>query len=160
MMRRLILMRHAKSSWHDSQLRDHARPLNDRGEHDAPVMGRRLAKLGWVPERVISSDSRRTVQTWEAMAPALGDLAPSFTPDLYLAGAPVVTRLLEEVPAEVGTVLMLGHNPGFSMTVHWLTGADVDLKTAQAALLETDQDDWSAAAHGKRAWRLVELVTP
>ena len=59
MERRLIVMRHAKSSWKNESLRDHERPLNKRGRRDAPRIGEELASLGWVPQRVISSDATR-----------------------------------------------------------------------------------------------------
>jgi hypothetical protein len=67
MQRRLMIMRHAKSAWSSDVASDHERPLNKRGRRDAPRVGKRLAKLGWVPEFVVSSDSRRTRETWERM---------------------------------------------------------------------------------------------
>ena len=75
MRRRIIVMRHAKSSWKSGARDDHARPLNKRGRRDAPRIAARLAELGWVPERVISSDSERTRQTWARMEEAF-DLPP------------------------------------------------------------------------------------
>ncbi len=69
MQRRIIVMRHAKSSWKSDAPDDHSRPLNRRGRRDAPRVAQELARRGWVPERVFSSDARRTRQTWEIMAP-------------------------------------------------------------------------------------------
>ena len=60
MQRRLMLMRHAKSSWKSQVPTDHERPLNERGRRDAARVGKRLAKLGWLPDVVVGSDSRRT----------------------------------------------------------------------------------------------------
>ena len=60
MQRRLMVMRHAKSSWKSQVPTDHERPLNERGRRDAARVGKRLAELGWVPDFVVSSDSRRT----------------------------------------------------------------------------------------------------
>ena len=67
MQRRLMLMRHAKSAWTSHVPTDHERPLNERGRRDAARVGKRLAKLGWVPDLVVGSDSRRTEETWERM---------------------------------------------------------------------------------------------
>ena len=67
MKRRLIVMRHAKSSWKDPGQTDHERPLNGRGRRSAPLVAARLAELGWAPTRVHSSDAARTVETWRGM---------------------------------------------------------------------------------------------
>ncbi len=64
MTRRLIVMRHAKSSWKHAGLTDHQRPLNKRGRKDAPRVARALIERGWTPRRVLSSDAARTRETW------------------------------------------------------------------------------------------------
>ncbi|MCA9557487.1 MAG: histidine phosphatase family protein [Myxococcales bacterium] len=161
MQRRLVLMRHAKSSWANSLLSDHDRPLNDRGQREAPVMGARLVEAGWVPQVVVSSDSQRTRETWEGLCEHLpADLEPTFTGALYLARPPAVQQALRGLDDAVETVMLLGHNPGFSMAVHWLSGVEVDLKTAHAALLTIDAPDWAAAAKAARGWTLVDVLTP
>ncbi len=71
MTMRLIIMRHAKSDWNSGAASDHARPLNKRGRRDAPRVANRLGELGWQPDYVISSDSRRTRETLELMLPHL-----------------------------------------------------------------------------------------
>lgn len=68
---RLIIMRHAKSSWRDPLLDDHDRPLNKRGRRDAPRVAAELQRRGWAPKAVIMSDSVRTTETWARMAAAL-----------------------------------------------------------------------------------------
>lgn len=161
MQRRLVLMRHAKSSWANSLLSDHDRPLNDRGRREAPLTGARLVEAGWLPECVISSDSQRTRDTWDGLAEHLpGEVEPTFTGALYLSGPPAVRQALAGLADEIGTVMLLGHNPGFSMAVHWLAGVEVDLKTAHAALLTIDAPDWAAAAKAARGWTLVDVLTP
>jgi len=67
MSKRLIIMRHAKSSWTSGAATDHQRPLNKRGRRDAPRIGARLQHLGWLPDLVIASDSERTRETWQRM---------------------------------------------------------------------------------------------
>ena len=74
MYRRLIVMRHAKSSWKDTHLEDHDRPLNKRGLRDAPRISEELYSRGWIPDLILVSSSRRTMQTLEMMKNRFGDL--------------------------------------------------------------------------------------
>src|SRR5215831_10535546 len=70
-MRRVILLRHAKSSWDDPSLTDHDRPLARRGRKDAPRMGKFLRKAGFVPDAVLCSSARRARDTWSLVADKL-----------------------------------------------------------------------------------------
>lgn len=148
-------MRHAKSDWSGGTT-DHARILNARGRRAAPAVALGLANRAWHPEGVWSSDSARTAETWQLMAAHLPDSVVQFTPQLYLAESASVLDLVARVPAEVGTAMILAHNPGISEAVERACGEAVVLRTADAALLEQDGHDWSAAAG--RKWRLVELI--
>ena len=105
----LILMRHAKSDWGAPDLSDHDRPLNDRGRASAKAMGRWLKERGYLPDEVLSSSSRRTMETFEGLGL---DVPVSFTRDLYHASALGMLEVLRE--AEKPSVLMLGHNPGIA----------------------------------------------
>ena len=71
-MRTLLVLRHAKSSWNDSALGDHQRPLNERGERDAPLVGERLRRQKLTPDLIISSDAERAQMTARAVARAAG----------------------------------------------------------------------------------------
>ena len=71
-MKRLVLIRHAKSSWKNPGLRDFDRPLNKRGKADAPEMGRRLAQRSLMPDRLLSSPAKRAIRTAEIIADAIG----------------------------------------------------------------------------------------
>ncbi|MGE0706912.1 MAG: histidine phosphatase family protein [Planctomycetota bacterium] len=161
MLRRLIVMRHAKSSWKDVGQTDHERPLNKRGRQDAPRVGERLAALGWRPERVLSSDARRTRETCELLC---GEWEPapevSFHEELYLAGPSTVADLLRELPDELETALVLGHNDGWEHVVAWLSGRREHLTTANAALLSLEAASWSAAVDAAPGWTLHEVVRP
>ncbi|WP_372605514.1 histidine phosphatase family protein [Actibacterium sp.] len=111
---RLILVRHAKSDWDDPFADDHDRVLNKRGRASAPLMGRFLATHGHRPSLVVSSTARRTLETWDRMAPAFGSDLPPLRPEpsLYHASAARMMRVLQScVPP---TVMILGHNPGIS----------------------------------------------
>ena len=108
-MPRLVLMRHAKSSWDDPFADDHARPLNKRGYASAKAMGEWLRERKYVPDEVISSTSKRTGETFIELSL---DITPTFTRRLYHAGSDQMMEILRK--AQGGTVLMLGHNPGIA----------------------------------------------
>ena len=112
-MKRLILTRHAKSSWDDPLTPDHDRPLNERGLAAAVDLGQWLASRGYVPGQVLCSDARRTRETWSGIAPALPTTAVlELKPSLYHAGADVMLAVLRHASAD--TVMMIGHNPGIA----------------------------------------------
>ncbi|HBP23622.1 MAG TPA: hypothetical protein DEA08_38325 [Planctomycetes bacterium] len=161
MERRLIVMRHAKSSWKNESLRDHERPLNKRGRRDAPRIGEELASLGWVPQRVISSDATRTRETWELLAEPLGgEPEVRFTGELYLAGPNEVESALRPLPDEVDTAMVLGHNNGWEEVVAWLSRNPVTMTTANAALLSVEAPTWEDALDRMGEWTLHQVVRP
>lgn len=112
-MKRLILTRHAKSSWDDPTVADHDRPLNARGKAAAADLGQWLASRGYVPDEVLCSDALRTRKTWSGIAPALpGTPILELKPALYHAGPDVMLAVLRHGKGE--TVMMIGHNPGIA----------------------------------------------
>ena len=122
-MRRLIVMRHAKSAWDTDAATDHERPLSERGRRDAPRIGERLGELGWIPDLALVSDALRATETWNRAARTLGMLVPvRYLRALYGAGLGAVQQVLETVPDVADTVLILGHNPGFERVASWLAG--------------------------------------
>lgn len=159
-LRRIVLMRHAKSSWDSSAESDHARPLNERGRRDAPRIARRLRELGWVPDLVVSSDAARTRETWELMRAELGELPARFTPALYLAGVDAARAVVAKLPSEVATALLLGHNPGWERLAATYSGEEVPLGTANAILLSVHAATWSAAAGMDGAWSSAGVLRP
>ena len=111
-MKRLILTRHAKSSWDDPATPDHDRPLNDRGKA-AAELGVWLASRGYVPGEVLCSDALRTRKTWSGLAPALpGTPVLNLKPALYHAGPDVMLAVLRHATEDC--VMMIGHNPGIA----------------------------------------------
>lgn len=154
---RLILLRHAKSAWNTDASTDHARPLNKRGQRDAPRVGSELHARGWIPEVVLCSDAARTTETWARMGPMLAPGAPVIhRHDLYHAGVAQLTPLLATRTEE--TVLVIGHNPGIEEMLLYFSGQDRQITTANAALLTTAARRWDQAGH--RAWTLVDLIQP
>ena len=119
MTKRLILTRHAKSSWDDPLTPDHDRPLNDRGKTAAADLGAWLASRGYVPDEVLCSDALRTRRTWSGIAPALpGTPVLALKPALYHAGPDVMLAVLRHASRD--TVMMIGHNPGICEFAHRL----------------------------------------
>lgn len=114
-MRRLILLRHAKSDWPDGA-RDIDRPLASRGQRAAPLIGRLLARDGLVADRVLVSPARRTRETWDLAREAAADLPPGeIEPRVYEASSAALTALAREQPDWVHVLMIVGHNPGLEM---------------------------------------------
>lgn len=122
-MRQLLLLRHAKSSWDDPRISDHARPLNARGRMAAAAMARAMRDLGLAPDLVLVSSARRTLQTLESFEP--WDDAPLVEPmdRLYLADPRTLLSVLRETAETVRSVLLIGHNPGLHELAMTLAGA-------------------------------------
>ena len=122
-MRRLILMRHAKSDWNHPGLGDHDRPLNRRGTVAAKALGDWLRNSGYVPDEVLCSSAERTGQTYLGLA-LDADTPVNFSRDLYLAEAGDMLNVLRQATGSV--VLMIGHNPGICELAHRLVGDPPD----------------------------------
>lgn len=159
--RRLIVMRHAKSSWSSGASTDHSRPLNERGRRDAPRIAARLVELNWQPEWILSSDAERTQETSELMADAWKQqVVTRFVRNLYHAGYDEVVAESVQVPDDVQTLLVLGHNPGWEDVVHAACGESVVMKTATAALLSGRGENWESALRDRGRWQLMEVLQP
>ena len=140
----LVLVRHAKSDWGDPGLRDHDRPLNERGLRDAPVMAARLAATGWRPDRILSSTALRARTTAEAFGEELG-LDVGLDRNLYGASA----HTLWEAAAASGTtsVMLFAHNPGISQLAEALSDGDIThMPTCAVARFTWATDEWDVAA--------------
>lgn len=111
-MRQLLLFRHAKSSWDDARLTDHARPLNVRGRKAADAMAAEMRELGLAPDVVLVSSARRTLQTLEALQPLEGPPIIEVMDDLYLAPWPAMLDVLRRLPQTARSAMVIGHNPG------------------------------------------------
>lgn len=111
-MRRLYLLRHAKSSWDNPTTSDFDRPLNARGKKAAVLLNQHLLDEKIRPELVLCSPARRTRETCEALAQALRDSAIRHDRGIYQAGPENLLAILRHVPADVKSVMVIGHNPG------------------------------------------------
>ncbi len=158
----LILTRHGKSDW-DAPGGDHARPLNPRGRQAAGAMAGWLAEAGHVPTLVLSSDALRTRQTWQCMAPGLGEAPVEWRRGLYLAAAEEMLRALQSC-GTAGCVLLLGHNPGIAQLARALLSAPVahprfaDFPTCATLVAEFEVDDWAQVRPG--SGRALDFAVP
>ena len=152
-------MRHAKSSWKFEELDDHSRPLNGRGRRSAALVAQELVTRNWIPDAVWSSDAKRTRETWAKMQPFFPECDVEFRRELYLAGVDEVVLALSSVGPASGCVLALGHNPGWSAFVHSVSGAFLELKTGDAALLSArSAGTWVDLLATPRQWFLEDVV--
>ena len=145
MVRRLIVMRHAKSSWKDPNLDDHERPLNKRGRRDAPMVADAIFERGWIPELVLVSSSKRTLQTLEGMSHRMGKTPFEVRSGIYHATVIDLMGELEDM-LDNGTTMIIGHNPGSEVLVNHLSGEWHTMPTATAVLLLHSGSSWSVEA--------------
>jgi phosphohistidine phosphatase len=158
---RLILTRHAKSSWSDPMTDDHERPLNNRGRASARAIGAWLAERGYLPDEALVSSAARTRETWDLVAGAF-DAAPEpvIRPDLYHAEPEAMLAALREAKGRV--VMMVAHNPGMAYFAQGIVDvAPPDVRfarypTAATTVVDFDLDDWDGLVW--RAGRVVDLV--
>lgn len=159
-MRRLYLLRHAKSGWGDAGLADSDRPLDDRGERAAAAMAVYCRQIGMAPDRVICSTARRTRETWARLAAELPDApAADFERRVYEAAPERLLAVIGETPADAAAALLVGHNPGMHGLTEFLAGARIEkFPTGALAALEIDAGGWTGLRAG--AARLASLTTP
>jgi phosphohistidine phosphatase len=145
-MKTLTLVRHAKSSWQDGLLSDRERPLNERGENDAPLMARRIVASGIRPSLILCSPAARAVATAKIMAQVIGYPVEFLQreEDLYLASLDGILNVLVRQEAEFNNLLLVGHNPGLTEFCNYLRpGITSNLPTAGVLAVTIDREDWS-----------------
>ena len=171
-MRRLMMLRHAKTEHDAPSGRDQDRRLDNRGRHDAAEVGRWIGRQTPFPDLVLVSHAIRAHQTWEIAWEAMKDLVPEprveLMPDLYSADPAELLNIIRTASeSDPKALLLVGHNPGMHELALALTGsgdaagrkalAD-NLPTSGLAVFEFEIDDWADVAF--RRGRLVQFVTP
>lgn len=164
-MRHLLILRHAKSDWYSSAATDFERPLSERGQSDAPRVGRWLRHEGLVPDYVISSTAKRARETTLCVCRevAYRDENVKWEGRVYAATIQALRDVLALCPSDKKTVLLVGHNPGLEELMLFLTSGtlnaadDALLKTATLAHLAMP-DDWTDLSEGSA--HLVSLTRP
>lgn len=155
--RRLVVVRHAKSAWPDG-VPDPERPLNARGRRDAPALGRWIRDRVGRPDAVVCSPAARTRQTWRLVATELeGAPDPVFDERVYAATVEELLDVVRGISDDVGSLVLVGHNPGVSELVHALTGEDVEMKTSAVSVLGLSCS-WVDGGPGRAT--LIDHATP
>lgn len=167
-MKRLILLRHAKSGWDDPISRDFDRPLNKRGRKAARTVGREMKAQGLEWDRAIASPAVRVVETLADVADGYGSpIEPDWDKRIYLATLETLLDLLHGVDDETDTLLLVGHNPGLETLALHLTREDgeglrreVQTKypTGTVAEIAIPVDHWSDVAEG--LGRIAKFIRP
>ncbi|MDK1018009.1 MAG: histidine phosphatase family protein [Actinomycetota bacterium] len=155
----LMLMRHAKSDWDAGASDDHSRPLAPRGIRAAQQMGEAVSELGIVPDLVVSSTANRARSTAE-VARITGGWSCRLVLDDALYGGSVAETIACAVhhSGDRERIMLVGHQPTWSMTVEFITGEHVAMRTAAIADIELQIDDWSQIA--RESGTLVALLQP
>ncbi len=146
MTRTLTIVRHAKSSWEDDSLSDRDRPLNRRGERDAPRMGKRIQKAAIRPSLIVSSPAKRAWTTAKLIAGEIGYPLEFLQrePDLYLASVDTILDVLVAQDPNFMSVMLVGHNPGLTSFANYLVpGLTDNLPTGGVVSVELELPDWS-----------------
>ena len=144
-MKELYIIRHAKSSWSNSQLRDFDRPLNDRGRAAAPEMGERLMKAGITPDVIISSPANRAITTAIIIAEKFEKKIEIIEEsELYHASTFLLLQIVNRLPDKFEKVFLVGHNPGLTDFAGYLSNDQFgNLPTAAVVGIRFDIDSWS-----------------
>jgi phosphohistidine phosphatase len=159
-MKTLLIMRHAKSSWKEKNLKDRKRTLSKRGKRNAPQMGELIKEKELLPQIILSSDAVRARQTVELLTEASGFTGEvKYDDDLYMAEADEYLDTLRKVSDDFERVMIVGHNPGLESLLPLLTGRVESLPTAAIAHLTLPIDHWKELSKKTKA-ELVEIWKP
>ena len=148
-MKTLTLIRHAKSSWDDLSLNDAERPLNRRGERDAPKMAERLAARGFSPDLIVASPAVRASTTADIIASGLGYPRDRIVREraLYHASLDQLLDITVAQDEKIDSLVLVGHNPGLTMYANLLVpGLTHNVPTTGIVSVSLDRDDWSLYA--------------
>ena len=146
-MKTLYVVRHAKSSWDDTDLADIDRPLNERGKRDAPRMGKRLKEKDIHPELMLSSPARRAFSTARRIGEVLGYPKSSIKTDknLYHASDDAILNIVKGITDKYTVVMIFGHNPGLTDFVNLLIESKQfidNVPTCGVVAFQFDCDSW------------------
>jgi phosphohistidine phosphatase len=166
-MRRLMLLRHAKSDWSAPGRPDRERTLSTRGVRAAPLMGRYLAEHDLVPDHAIVSTAERTRQTWHLLGePVTQPPGVTFDDRIYEAAPADILAAIDDAPKAAMKLLVVGHNPGLQSLALMLAGSGSakarkalleKYPTAGLAVIDFDLANWSLAPG---SGRLERFITP
>ncbi len=162
-MKKLLLMRHAKSDWNNPGLKDHDRPLNDRGKNDAPRMGKFLRQTDNIPELILASSARRVKETVEGVS-SEWEHQPEvvFLDELYSGSYRGYFEIIQNHSKPVDSIMVIGHNPTMEDTAAALscgsnTSSVLIFPTAAIACYEVPATGWSRLkrSSGELKWFMI-----
>lgn len=162
-MKRLILMRHAKSSWSDPGQADIERPLNKRGRRNAPTIGKWLAREGYLPQLALVSSALRTRETWDGVSGEVPACPAEFQSTLYHASSTTMLSSLRGA-STADCVLMLGHQPGIGDFARRLLAetprnSEFDrYPTSAVSVIDFECSEWREIGWG--TGRLTAFIVP
>jgi phosphohistidine phosphatase len=154
-MKKLLLLRHAKSSWEDASLPDFERPLNERGLRAAPLIGKFMRERKIRPDLVICSPAKRTRETIALVLEAAGfETEIRYDERIYEASLASLVEIVAQVEDDKAEIMLVGHNPGFENLLERLTGENERMPTAAFACIALDSEKWgeAAAKGGQLEW--------
>lgn len=151
-MKRLYLIRHAKSSWKTPNLADFERPLNKRGKMDAPFMGKRLKKYNIRPDFMISSPAKRALKSAKVIAKEINFPIKKIvtSKSIYTGDMPDLLKLIQNFDDSFNHVVLFGHNPCLTMLANYLTNYQVEnIPTCGIFGMEFNINSWKEVSEGK-----------
>lgn len=160
-MKKLYIIRHAKSSWEDHLLSDHDRPLSDRGRRDAPRIADILKSQKVMPDLIISSTARRALKTAKIFSSILKYPSNNIVQDaaIYDATTQNLFNVINKIDDDIDVVLMFGHNPGFTMLANLLGDKSIEnMPTCASAEIELNVTSWKDVEVG--CGKLIEFEYP
>jgi phosphohistidine phosphatase len=160
-MKKLFLIRHAKSSWEDHLLSDHDRPLSDKGKADAPKVANILKSKDVLPDLVISSSARRALKTAKIFSSTLNYSTEKIeiNTSIYEATTQQLINVVNKIDDKYETVLIFGHNPGFTVLANFLGDKSiVNMPTSAVAQLELNISSWKDAQI--HCGKLLDFIIP
>ncbi|WP_423146346.1 SixA phosphatase family protein [Rubrolithibacter danxiaensis] len=150
-MKQLLLIRHAKSDWADSSLKDFDRPLNKRGKENAPEMANRLLQKSLIPQCIITSPALRAKSTAHFFADTFGFSKDLLQEDkrIYEASPSTLLDIVNHFDNQYNFIALIGHNPGLTQLLITLSNSDIyNIPTCGMALIEFPFDNWNLLSAG------------
>lgn len=142
-MKKLFIIRHAKSDWSDDSLNDFDRPLNKRGFKNAPFMGKLLKKKSVKPDFILSSPANRAIETAQIIAKKVGyKKTISTNPDIYEAESKTLEKIIGDIDDKKKIVFLIGHNPGLSDLISILSKMDENIPTCAVVEIGFNTNSW------------------
>ena len=151
MVKKLVLVRHAKSDWSDASVKDFDRALNNQGYQDAPRIGNRLNKMGVKPDIIFSSSALRTRMTSEFICEQIGYDVDKvvYEDELYETSVRTLLNFINQIDNKYDTVMMFGHNPTYTYIAEALSGEAIgNVPTCGALSLTFEIGSWAEVSAG------------